>query len=530
MTALPTANGTIDASASNWPRGIARVGLIAVISLLVAAIYLPTAPTQFDFLDDGALVHSQGVQSFADFNRSVWTTTLNEFYNKGPYRPVAWCFWIGQQECFGENPLLWRSLRFAWTVLATGTLLWLLSEFGFGVGVSVLTTVLSIWNPYRAEVWMSLTHCEGIAMPIAMAGLVCAFRASRSQHAWSWDVAAMVCAMMAVGCKNVFAVVIPAQMFLRVCHPELSLWAGVKQFGWRALLLSLVVAFPVAHFVCYRLTMNANRYDMAWDAAQLPRLLNGFLGGMNKDFLGPALIAALVVIAFAYVRGWLPTPTSDERIRFRAAFGAGAILFVLGFGIYVPINAVAGRYTMPGAWGLDLLCALLWVNVSRIPSFWKRVPYVLLAGGLAVTLVSMIGKQEKYYTRIENLWDVVHAVETDVPVGARIGWVGVADRGRTDDLEFSDGVHFAWHLNARGRRDLQWQDLPAGEPIPVSADAPQYLVTSAETVAPARAWTLMHHCQREYWLGRKQVNCYVWQRANAVDTALVPALPTSRVK
>jgi hypothetical protein len=185
---------------------------------------------------------------------------------------------------------------------------------------------------------------------------------------------------------------------------------------------------------------------------------------------------------------------------------------------------------MPGAWGLDLLTALPWAKVALIASPWKRLPYLLLIGGLVVTLVSMAGKQEKYRTRIGNLWDVLETVRTEIPRDARIGWVGVADRGKTDDLEFSDGVHFAWHLNALGRRDLQWQDILVGQAIPASVDGPQYLVTSAASVAPAGTWKLLRHCQRDYWFGRKQVNCYVWQRVNDTNATLVTALPTSHAK
>lgn len=531
MMTASAPNDTTATAPSNWPRGMLRVAVIAGLSLLIAAIFLPTIPTHFDFMDDGAFVHSRGVSSFAEFHRSVWSMTLEEFHNKGPYRPVAWYFWIGEQECCGENPLLWRAFRFAWTALATGTFLWLLSELGFGLGISVLTAVLAMWNPYRAEVWMSLTHCEGLAMPFAMAALGCAYRAPRSEQGWRWDVAAMACALAAVGCKNVFVGIIPAQMFLRVCHPELSLWAGIKQFGWRAAVLSLVVIFPVTHFVCYRLTMHANRYQMPFDIGQMPRLLSAFLGSMNKDFLGPAVIAALLLVTIAQMRGWMPNLTIAERLRMRASLGAGLILFILGYGVYVPINGVAGRYTMPGAWGLDLLGALLWARVAHVPSAWKKLPYALLAGGLLVTVISLVGKQDKYYARIANLWDALEHVEREVPIGARIGWVGVANRGKTDDLEFSDGIHFVWHLNARGGRSLQWQEFPAGQPIHASADAPHYLVTSA-TQPPSStgggAWKLLRHCQRDYWLGRNQVNCLIWQHIDETDVAPVLATPTSR--
>jgi hypothetical protein len=506
-------------SGAAMPRKL-PVAWLCLSSLLIASINLPTLSRPFDFEDDGALVHSQGVASFMNFHERVWSATAAEFATKGPYRPVAWYFWIGQQELFGEDSLEWRCSRFLWTWIAATAFMWLLWEMGFGIGVAVLTTTVAMWNPYRAEVWMSLTHCEGIAMPFAMAGLVCAYRAARSEQAWRWDLAAMAWALLAVGCKNVFAVVIPAQMFLRVCHPDLSLREGVKQFGWRAALLGSVMIFPIVHFVCYRLTMHENRYDMAWEIRQPLRLLNSFLGGIGKDFLGPALVGALALAVWARLRGGAPAPTINERVRFRAAFGAGLILFILGWGVYSPMSGVAGRYTFPGIWGLDILCALLWAKLWALRSAWQKLTVGLLACGLVISAVSHLGKQEKNTSRITAFWDALYCVEQEAPPGSRIGWVAVHDRMKTEELEIGEGVHFHWHLQGRGRRDLYWQTYAPGEPRAAAADEPAILITSSAVPPSASnaSWTLLKECRRPYWFGRKEVVCCIWQRGDTAAT------------
>ena len=499
-----------------------HLAVLCLSSLLIASINLPTLSTPFDFADDGAFVHSQGVTSFTNFHEMVWFITGTEFTNKGPYRPVAWYFWVGQQELFGEDSLQWRGSRFLWTWIAAAAFLWLLREIGFGMGVAILTTAVAMWNPYRAEVWMSLTHCEGIAMPFAMAGLVCAYRAARSEQSWRWDLAAMACAVLAVGCKNVFAVMIPAQMFLRVCEPHYSLGDGVKRHGWRAALLGCTVVLPVVHFICYRLTMHANRYDLAWDDRQPLRMLNALLGGMGKDFLGPAIAAAILLVAWSWWRGTLAAPADGARAesdpaRDRAALGTGLILFFLGWGVYAPMQGVAGRYTFPGVWGLDLLCALLWTRLARTPPGLRNITYALVGCGLLACVLANVGKQEKNTARLTALWEALSCVEERVPTGSHIGWVGVADRKKTEDLEIGEGIHFRWHLEARGRRDLRWQD----DSIVATQNEPEFLITGSTTppdFSPS-SWDLLKECRHSYWFGRKEVICCVWRRAGSMATA-----------
>ncbi len=504
------------------PQGMLRPAAVCLSALLISCLYLPTVLCHFDFADDGASAHPTGIASFADFHHKVWDRTYSEFLVKGPYRPMAWYCWIGQQEALAGNPLLWRCVRFLCTALAAGLFLCLLQELGFGAGVSIVTTLVAMWNPYRAEVWISLTFCEGIAMPFAIGGLVCAYRAPRSGRAWAWDLGAMAGAFAAVACKNVFAVVIPAQMFLRVCHPDLSLREGIKQFGWRAVLLGSILFFPVAHFVCYRLTMNEQRYEMIWDPRQPIRLLSSFLGGMGKDFLAPAFASALALLAWSTIRKSAPTPTASESMRFRAAFGTGVIIFLLGWGIYAPMDGVAGRYMLPGIWGLDILSALLWAKVWSLTTGWKRITYALLACGLVISAAANLGKQNKNLARITTLWDALTCVETEAPLGSRIGWVAIPDRRKTEELEIGEGVHFRWHLFGRGRSDLYWQNYAPGESGRGVDPEPTILITSS-TTAPRDdrgSWQLLKECRHSYWFGRKEVVCCVWKRS---DTKAVPA-------
>jgi hypothetical protein len=500
-------------SASSWTRLCfpqqepVRLAALCLAGMLIAAIFLPTTWANFDFADDGITAHPTGIASLAEYNRSVWHRTAVEFRHKGPYRPVAWYFWNGQQEWCNGNPLGWRVFRFLWTVLAAVTFVWFLHELGFGAGAIIITTMAAWWNGYRAEVWLSPTLCEGIAMPFAMVGLVCAYRAPRSKRAWAWDISAFSCALLAIGCKNVFAAIVPAQMFLRVLHPDFSLREGVRYFGWRAALLGSVLVFPIVHFIAYRLTMHEERYLMAWDPQQPLRLLQSFLGAMGKDFLGPALALALVVTLWAWLRGAAPLSEAAESNRFRAALGAGLALFAFGYGVYVPMAGVAGRYTFPGVWGLDVLCALLWTQLFSLPSRLQKVTYVLLAGGLIMSAVAIVGKQEKNLARLDALWDALYVVESQASIGSRVGWVAVDDRRRTEELEFSDGIHFRWHLQGRGRNDLYWQDLAPGDAL--SSDLA--IVITSSPAAPA-GWELLKECRRSYWFGRKEVVCCVWRR------------------
>src|SRR5258708_1396722 len=99
-----------------------------------------------------------------------------------------------------------------------------------------------MWSPFRNEIWTSLTLAEGVAMPYALLGLVAAVRAARAEQRASrilWDSTAVCGALMALGCKNVFVALIPAQIALRLCPEGWNLRQDVRANGWRPLTLLL---------------------------------------------------------------------------------------------------------------------------------------------------------------------------------------------------------------------------------------------------------------------------------------------------
>ena len=84
---------------------------------------------------------------------------------------------------------------------------------------ALATAALALWNPCRAEIWMSLTLSEGVALPYALLALVCALCAARSPRSWLWDILGAACVLAAVGCKITFLALVPVQMLLRIA-PE----------------------------------------------------------------------------------------------------------------------------------------------------------------------------------------------------------------------------------------------------------------------------------------------------------------------
>src|ERR1051326_8827435 len=152
LESLPP-NPLLFTSQGHW-----RLPWLILLGIACTAIYLPTIYANFDFKDDGATANPVGVATLAELNQLVWRTTCDEFRERGPFRPVIWYCWRGQQELFQGNICCWRWCNFFYTALCATALLWFLQEFGFGPWVAFLTTVLAMWNPFRGEVWLSLTY------------------------------------------------------------------------------------------------------------------------------------------------------------------------------------------------------------------------------------------------------------------------------------------------------------------------------------------------------------------------------------
>ena len=173
-------------------------------------------------------------------------------------------------------------------------LLWLMAELRMAPLAALVAGAVAMWNPYRNEIWTSLSLAEGVAMPYALLALTCPCRAVRSRRPWVWDLLGVCCVLAALGCKNTFAALIPAQMFLRLAPDILSLRDGWRRHGRRAMLLSLTLIAPVVHMIHYKLHWHPGQYTTdGASLAQLRRIVSGLIGALSLDFVGLGLALAL---------------------------------------------------------------------------------------------------------------------------------------------------------------------------------------------------------------------------------------------
>ena len=130
---------------------------------------------------------------------------------------MLWAHWELVAELCDGDVLSWRIARLVWSMLATGMLLALMRELRLGAVPSLLAAALAMWNPYRNEIWTSLTLSEGVAMPYALGGLVvCRPGESRSDARGRGTWRRCSACLAALGCKNTFAAIVPAQLYLRM--------------------------------------------------------------------------------------------------------------------------------------------------------------------------------------------------------------------------------------------------------------------------------------------------------------------------
>jgi hypothetical protein len=532
---LPAFSRNSSSRWAGWKLWLAALG----ISLL----YLPFLNTGFDFADDGVLVYPKGVSSLPQFLEMIRISTLDDFKNHGPFRPTAWAFWRGQAELFHGDPFLWRLGRQLWIILSAAVLMLFLKELGIRLGVAALVTVLAIWNPFRAEIWLGLNFMEGTMMPFALGGLICATRASYAERPAGWDLCGFCCILLVVLSKNVFLAMIPAQLFLRVATPSRPLREGLRKHGMRALMLGVVALVPVVHFIFYKLNYRPGQYDVGLTAEQPLRLLRNMGVALAVDFLAPVLLLGIWLIGRSRREG------SDLKLRdewcgesppfrhsfgsfpgpMRNALGVGVILFLAGLGVYLPVLGAAARYVVPGIWGLDVLLALFFTRLAFVPAGpWKRATYGLVVCALFALGLINLGKQTKFSARNELLWDVLLTLEEQGSSANPVGWVGVDFARKTGNLlEFGEGYHFAQHLRARGWEDLDFHLLDAlnQEQTESFGDAPaaardmrvptRYLITGTAP-APDGAWILVADFQRPYWAGLRHYQCYLWKNDESV--------------
>jgi hypothetical protein len=492
-------------AASEPVRPAYTLGWAVLWGVILTAVYLPSLGTGFDFADDGPMVYPRHVNSLAGFADLVWTRTQVDFHCNGPFRPVAWGVWSTESELFQASPLTWRIARHLWSIVAGTVLLLVFREFQVRPWPAVAAAALALWNPFRNEIWLSLTYSEGVAMPFALASLICAVRAARAKSPLAWDVAGVFMVLIALGCKNTFSAMVPVQALLRISAGEGTWAVRLKKHGLRAGALLLTLLFPLVHFCWYRSEWHPGQYQVGFTWDQLPRFGRALGGAISYDCLAPALIAALVCV-------WLYSSapkTRDLPREYWVACGAGLFLLVLGTIVYLPIGSASGRYTMPAIWGADLLIAVLLSAVAiLVPPLGQRIVCVAFFVGLIAIAVPNVGKQEQYAARLKMLWKTLYEVEHIAPAGARIAWVGAA---WPNDQE---GVHFASHVQGRGRSDLQFQAVQATHATPsisvaaAGAGPPSFVITGSPTVFERQKLLCM--IDVPYWFGLYHYRSYLW--------------------
>jgi hypothetical protein len=496
-------------------------------AVLLALLYLPTLGTRFDFIDDGNLVYPAPPMPPGERLGLAWKKVVANYEHLGPFRPVLWAHWELAAELFRGSELAWRSARLAWCALAAGMLLWLLVEVRLPRPAALVAAAIAMWSPYRNEIWTSLSLAEGVAMPYALFALVCARRALVSPRPWAWDLAGAAAVLLALGCKNTYAALVPAQVFLRLASDRLSLRECWQRHGRRALLLGLTLLAPAVHYAYFKLNWHPGQYTPPGPSlAQLERLLRGLKGGIAFDFLGAGLMLTVLVLLARR------TACLELARRHRAALLAGVLLMAAGMGVYLPMGVMSGRYTMPGVWGLDLLVGVLVAGLLECGTArLARLAWGLLAAGLLVVMASSVDKQFRFQVRARLLWQALETVEREVPRGARIDWVcGDALQGELGDEE---GIHFLWHLRARGRTDLSLvligadgTALPRVE-LPGDGAGLTFRIAS-KPLGALRGWQV-RRLSAERW-GRRHFECWLGREPRRADRGAVGVARQERLR
>jgi hypothetical protein len=476
-------------------------------ALALALAYLLTLSAPFDFIDDGNLVYpAPPGTTLSGHARIWWENVAANVEHLGPFRPTLWAHWHVQANLFGADPVAWRTYRLLWCALAAGMLLWLFRELRIPAPAALFAAAAAVWNPYRSEIWTSLTLSEAVAMPYALFALVAARRGATAARSVWWDVAGMAAALVALGCKNTFAALIPAQVALRMLSDDLSLREAWRKHGLRSLVLAGTLALPVAHFVYFKLNWHLGQYRPSGPSvAQLGRVLSALKGGMGLDFLGAGVAITTVVAA----RGWALVRDC------RAAVVCGVLLAAGGAAVYLPMDDMSGRYTMPAAWGLDVLFSLLLTAILKTPAGRaRRFALAALGVGLVALLFANVLRQEKVAARARMLWQVVHHLESTAPPNAGVMWVS-GDSPRSA-LNVEEGIHVQWHLSRRGRSDLRIALFDANEQplnrveLAPPGGEPLFRISGSASIPPG--WESDRSVAEVYQFGRKRYDCHVSRR------------------
>jgi hypothetical protein len=243
---------------------------------------------------------------------------------------------------------------------------------------------------------------------------------------------------------------------------------------------------------------------------------------MSWDFLGVGLLASIVTVACFW-----PTqirersaPLADSGRGETGIWITAFLLVVFGIGVYLPMPAMSGRYTMPAVWGLDLAFAgLLGMLLAVRIAPWRRLALAGIVGGLVVVAAANVGRQQKFVARSALLWQTLEYVEREADPETRLAWIASAG------LNVEEGIHFQWHLLARGKRRIAVELLDErGRPeerceLPAARGDATLAVTGSPQPPPGSAWLLRQEFHAPFWGGRRHYDCYLWTSTVAVSTA-----------
>jgi hypothetical protein len=372
-------------------------------------------------------------------------------------------------------------------------------------------------------------------------------RAARSTRPLKWDIAGALLVLAALGCKNTFAAIVPAQLLLRVAPDGRDLRQAWRRHGRRALLLASTLLLPAGHFALYKASWHAGQYVTG---APPPSQLVPMMRGIAKEaalLILPVALSILALLAWGRARLREVDAGSPTRLRAAAAEGfgplweqyrgaclAGALLLIAGIAIYLPVRVhnPGGRYAIPAAWGGDLwVAALLSTLLEARAGIWKTAAYGAVALGIGGLVVTNVAQQARFAARARCLWQALEFVEHQGAADSCIGWLYGPDLAR------GEGVHFTWHLRARGKAvrtalidagagrlddDGRLRDLGEG----AICHHPNILFSGSPAIAPGFDFTLMRVIQTPYWHGTRRFDCYVWQPR----TARAPASGARRRK
>lgn len=483
---------------------------ILLWALLITCLYLPTLGTPFDFIDDGDLVYPSHRPTLEGKAEYYWERVVANYEHLGPFRPTLWAHWRVAAETFDANPVLWRAGRLGFTFFATVTMLLLFTELGFAWPVALLTVTLAMWNQYRSEIWTSLTLAEGVAMPYAILTLVCALRGARSARPLAWDLAGIFCMLVALGCKNTFAVMVPVQILFRLAPDGHDIVQKLRKNCLRAALLSASLLLPILHYIYFTTHWHPGQYKTGGHAAgQFWGMVMAEKGAVSADFMAVGYLLALVAIVMG---GRFRACAAEVWEKHRAPLLGGLALLVLGVGIYSRIDGIAGRYSMPAAWGLDMWIGILLTLLLAAPkTLVKQAAWAAIFIGLVAVGVSNIGHQFTFAARAKLLWQVVHQFENNPPQGA-VAWVGDKKLGT------EEGIHVAWHLRERQHPiDMHLFDN-AGAPqerveLNPKNESDQLAMTSTGRTVPLPGqWKEVRTFDQTYWFGFKHYTCTLWEK------------------